>query len=84
MSSKNESLAEKAIASPDLESAASKADDSDNNVDPNIVDWDGPNDPANPPNWSGKMRWSHIIVISLLALVTCVWPIAASIPVAAN
>ncbi|KAG9050848.1 hypothetical protein FS837_001958 [Tulasnella sp. UAMH 9824] len=26
-------------------------------ADPNVVTWDGPNDPANPQNWSGKKKW---------------------------
>ena len=25
--------------------------------DPNIVRWDGPNDPANPQNWPSKKKW---------------------------
>lgn len=37
-----------------------------------IVDWDGPTDPLNPSNWSAGARWSQIIVVSLLGLVTCV------------
>ncbi|KAG8922392.1 hypothetical protein FRC00_007490 [Tulasnella sp. 408] len=26
-------------------------------ADPNVVTWDGPDDPANPQNWSGKKKW---------------------------
>ncbi|KAI3336644.1 fluconazole resistance protein 1 [Xylariaceae sp. AK1471] len=75
MSSNTESLAEKTVPSPDLESASGKPDYSDNNMeDPNVVDWDGPNDPSNPLNWPARMRWIHIIVASLLALVTNMAP----------
>jgi hypothetical protein len=73
MSSNAESLTEKTVPLPDLESASGKPDLSDNNLeDPNVVDWDGPDDPSNPLNWPSRMRWSHIVVVSLLALVTYV------------
>ena len=39
-------------------------------VDPNIVSWDGPDDPANPLNWSEKLKWSNIAVISSITLLT--------------
>ncbi|KAM0268907.1 hypothetical protein ACHAQH_009868 [Verticillium albo-atrum] len=38
--------------------------------DPNIVDWDGPDDPANPMNWPDKQKWFNIALISLLTFVT--------------
>jgi hypothetical protein len=38
--------------------------------DANIVDWDGPGDPANPVNWPGSKRWAHVVIVSLLGLVT--------------
>jgi hypothetical protein len=36
-----------------IQSAAEVAEEP---VDPNIVDWEGPDDPANPQNWTGKKR----------------------------
>lgn len=39
-------------------------------VDPNIVSWDGPDDPANPINWSEKRKWSNIAVISSITFLT--------------
>lgn len=39
-------------------------------ADPDVVDWDGPDDKANPQNWTGGKKWLHIIIVSLLALVT--------------
>ncbi|OTA86500.1 hypothetical protein M434DRAFT_24182 [Hypoxylon sp. CO27-5] len=36
--------------------------------DPNIVDWDGPDDPANPLNWSGLKKVLHIAYVSLFVL----------------
>ena len=33
------------------ETAATGQDSQEEERDPNIVDWDGPDDPANPQNW---------------------------------
>ncbi|KAJ9626354.1 hypothetical protein H2203_003986 [Taxawa tesnikishii (nom. ined.)] len=44
-------------------------------ADPDVVDWDGPDDPANPMNFSGKVKVIHIAILSLLTLVT---PLASS------
>jgi MFS family permease len=37
-------------------------------ADPNVVDWDGPNDPANPRNWSKAYKFTNVILISLSVL----------------
>lgn len=37
-------------------------------VDPNIIDWDGPNDPANPRNWASLKRNGHVVLVSLFTL----------------
>lgn len=39
-------------------------------VDPNIVDWDGPDDPKNPINWSEKLKWANVAVISSVTFLT--------------
>lgn len=39
-------------------------------TDPNEVWWDGPNDPANPQNWSAKKKWGNIAVLSIVTLIT--------------
>lgn len=41
-------------------------------ANPNIVFWDGSDDPANPMNWSAKIKWSHIAIVSSITLVTFV------------
>ena len=41
-------------------------------IDPNIVDWDGPNDPQNPLNWSLALKWSNIAVLSSITFITYV------------
>ena len=37
-------------------------------ADPNIVDWDGPNDPANPRNWSPAWKRTNVILVTLSVL----------------
>ena len=44
-------------------------------VDPNIIDWDGPDDPANPMNFSGSIKAINVGIISVLTFVT---PLASS------
>lgn len=37
--------------------------------DSHFVDWDGPDDPANPRNWSAGIRVGHVVIISLITLI---------------
>jgi hypothetical protein len=37
----------------------------DASTDPNIVDWDGPDDPANPRNWSTARKMLNVVFVSL-------------------
>ena len=39
-------------------------------VDPNIVDWEGPHDPKNPINWSEKLKWANVAVIASITFIT--------------
>ena len=39
-------------------------------VDPNIVGWDGPDDPNNPYNWTGGLKWGNVAVISSITFLT--------------
>jgi hypothetical protein len=41
--------------------------------DPNIVDWDGPDDPKNPMNWSSFRKWTTIGLVSTITFVTYVF-----------
>ena len=38
--------------------------------DTNEVDWDGPRDPGSPLNWPAYRRWSNVILVALMALIT--------------
>nr|KMM72461.1 benomyl/methotrexate resistance protein [Coccidioides posadasii RMSCC 3488] len=35
----------------------------------NIVDWDGPDDPQNPINWSSVRRWMTITIVSVVTFL---------------
>ncbi|KAJ3579782.1 hypothetical protein NPX13_g780 [Xylaria arbuscula] len=61
----------------DESAAAATSDDSDKNDkdDPNIVWWDGANDPANPYNWPSWRKWSNCGLISIMTFLT---PLASS------
>ncbi len=39
-------------------------------VDPFLVDWDGPDDPENPKNWSEKLKWGNIAVVASITFPT--------------
>ncbi|KAK5075024.1 hypothetical protein LTR64_001229 [Lithohypha guttulata] len=36
--------------------------------DSSTVDWDGPQDPNNPLNWTLTVKWVHIIIVSIMTL----------------
>ncbi|KAF3762959.1 putative MFS transporter [Cryphonectria parasitica EP155] len=37
-------------------------------ADSDLVDWDGPNDPENPRNWSQSLKTAHVALLSLSVL----------------
>jgi hypothetical protein len=43
--------------------------------DPNLVTWDGPDDPANPKNWSVKRKWAATFVVSSFTFIS---PVSSS------
>ncbi|KAL2162333.1 hypothetical protein VTH06DRAFT_7246 [Thermothelomyces fergusii] len=38
--------------------------------DPNIVTWDGPDDPMNPMNWTMRKKWTNIAVLATMTFIT--------------
>ena len=38
----------------------------------NLVQWDGPNDPENPQNWSARRKWLITIVAVITTVNVCV------------
>lgn len=43
--------------------------------DPNIIFWDGPDDPENPMNWSSKLKVTNVALVSTWTFLT---PLASS------
>ncbi|KIX95020.1 uncharacterized protein Z520_09330 [Fonsecaea multimorphosa CBS 102226] len=39
-------------------------------ADPDVVGWDGPNDPENPMNWPALKKWTNIGLLSFITLLT--------------
>lgn len=37
-------------------------------ADPNLVSWDGPNDPTNPQNWSTRYKWFITLVCIIMTV----------------
>lgn len=65
---------EKAI-SPVTSSINKYEDESAEQEDSNIVDFDGPDDPQNPLNWGFTKRWGTVLLISAITFLT---PLASS------
>jgi hypothetical protein len=68
-------------ASSGVEFAAAKEQSSEKageeeSDDPNIVSWDGPDDPTNPMNWSTGRKWGAMAVVSGVTFLT---PLGSSI-----
>lgn len=59
---------------PTLAEKGDAAEEGQEENDPNIVDWDGPDDPQNPMNWTEKKKWSNIATLSLVTLITYAKP----------
>ena len=38
--------------------------------DPDVVDWEGPDDPQNPMNWPSRLKWGNVGVISSITFLT--------------
>lgn len=38
-------------------------------TDPNIVEWDGPDDPQNPLNWPNGRKWANILTFSTITMI---------------
>lgn len=43
--------------------------------DHNLVTWDGPDDPANPKNWSRQKKWAATVTVSLFTFIS---PVSSS------
>ncbi|KAI0947331.1 hypothetical protein AcV7_009784 [Taiwanofungus camphoratus] len=63
---------------PEAESVdvgASTPSQPEGNRDVYIVDWDGPDDPQNPKNWSFKKKWAATAIVSAFTFIS---PVSSS------
>ncbi|GAB1740183.1 hypothetical protein NU219Hw_g5300t1 [Hortaea werneckii] len=60
----------------DIEAQARSSEESSSNrpdkekKDSNLVTWDGPDDPANPKNWSTERKWAATLVVSSFTFIS--------------
>jgi hypothetical protein len=66
---------EKAVR-PESISSSEDSEDVAEEEDPNVVFWDGPQDPTNPMNWSFNKKWGTVAIVSAITFLT---PLASSI-----
>jgi multidrug resistance protein len=50
--------------------ATAEKQESAEETDPNVIGWDGPNDPLNPMNWPDNKKWLNVAVLSVLTIIT--------------
>ncbi|MCJ1314537.1 hypothetical protein MMC25_008219 [Agyrium rufum] len=70
--------------STDVESQSHRGEDTPDTTinekvviqDPNVVDWNGPEDPENPMNWSASKK---ITAVGIVSLITMLSPLASTI-----
>lgn len=65
---------ERRLSTADTEKEGRRLSSADTEFEPeshdsHFVDWDGPDDPANPRNWSAGIRVGHVVIISLITLI---------------
>ncbi len=60
---------EKGSSQANLDDHPDVYDSAQPRADPNIIDWDGPDDATNPQNWSKGMRIGHVALISIITLI---------------
>ncbi|CZR66968.1 related to multidrug resistant protein [Phialocephala subalpina] len=77
----HKALSEESIQGPDVEAAipppspVTEIHTDEEKVNPNMVHWDGPNDPKNPRNWSTGKKVLNIAFVSMLCFIT---PVASA------
>lgn len=59
----------------DVEAPLEKIKSSRSIKDPNLVTWNGPDDPENPKNWTKGQRWAATLVVSSFTFIS---PVSSS------
>lgn len=44
-------------------------------ADPNLIKWEGPDDPENPKNWNISKKWAAVFIVSLFTFIS---PVSSS------
>src|ERR1700722_3537234 len=60
---------EKTVLASSIRDTAARED-----RDKNVIDWDGPDDPQKPVNWPARKKWTNIVLVSALTMLTWVSP----------
>lgn len=59
---------------PDMEASRTATTDSpeadEKSKDPDLVTWDGPDDPENPKNWPNKTKWAYTVSVSFFTFIS--------------
>lgn len=61
---------EKGVEEQDHNAIEAKEEKATEPRDPNIVDWDGPDDPTNPMNWPGRKKATAIGIVSAITFLS--------------
>ena len=59
----------------DLEAQSGTSNEAEKQKDPNLVTWNGPDDPENPKNWPDGVKWKFTVGISLFNFIS---PVSSS------
>lgn len=59
-------------AKTDIEAPPVKPVVTEKDRDPDLVDWDGPDDPENPFNWPSYKKWRQLIFMAINTFLTYV------------
>ncbi|KAF2842930.1 MFS general substrate transporter [Patellaria atrata CBS 101060] len=62
--------AEKGLVQPGPTAAREREKVESTSSEPNIVWWDGDQDPHNPMNWTEKRKWTNIAILSVITFMT--------------
>lgn len=72
----SEEKEEKSLNIPaDPEAQAGNGNSTGSQNDPNLVTWEGPDDPENPKNWPDKTKWKFTVGVSLFTFIS---PVSSS------
>ncbi|KAI0077547.1 MFS polyamine transporter [Panus rudis PR-1116 ss-1] len=62
-------------AQPDTSDSERQSTFDQNDPNVTIVDWDGPNDPQNPKNWTYRKKWAATAIVSAFTFIS---PVSSS------